>query len=482
MKNINDYQAKLVWKYFYELCKIPRCSGHTEDVQKWLINFAEENKLSYKQDKIGNVLIIKQADAGFEDKESVLLQSHMDMVCEKNSEVDHDFKKDPIEVLTNGDWITANGTTLGADDGIGVAMELALLADKNIKTGKIECLFTVDEEVGLVGATNIESGMFDSKIYINLDEEEDGQIVIGCAGGVNALGSFKYETEEISDKYAYFSMEIKGLKGGHSGVDINDNRYNAIKLLSRFVYNETLIDDSRICSFVGGNLSNAIPREAKCIIAVPKSEKHDLRIRANMFISDIEEEVGSFEPNFVFDVATCPKPDTMMTKLDTDRLLSALMLCPSGVISNSPSVEMVQTSVNLASVKIVGEKELKIEAFIRSSLESEKEYVCNLYKAAFAATKISVEFCDNYPGWNPIKKSRLQDLFKDAYKKLFDKDLKVCAVHAGLECGLLLDKYPGMDIISFGPEMQGVHSPDEKLQISTVGKAWVLLLEVLKNI
>ena len=481
--DILSLEPTLVWYYFMEICQIPRPSGKTQAIQKWLMAFAKEKGLQGKQDAIGNVLISKPATKGFEKHTATVLQSHMDMVCEKNGNVIHDFEKDPIDVLIDGDWVKANGTTLGADNGIGIAAQLAVLASGNLEHGPIECLFTVDEETGLDGAFNLEKGFFTGTRLINLDSEDEGELFIGCAGGMNSKFLFDFKTQPVPDQFFFFKVALKGLTGGHSGDDIDKGRGNANQLLARFLWHEEAATELYLNDFEGGNLSNAIPREASCVAGVPWNEKEQVRVRLNCYLADLEEEFGEVEPGLQLELESVETPKEVLSKKDSRRFISALYGCPNGVIAMSHAIPgLVETSLNLASVKKSGTNQWTITTSQRSSVETSKFALSHRLEALFSLAGMPAIHGEGYPGWNPNPDSVLVKIVAGAYQDLFGKEAKIKAIHAGLECGLFLQKYPGLDMVSFGPTMRGVHSPDERMLIPTVRLFWDLLVESLKRI
>jgi dipeptidase D len=481
--NLNILEPKTIWHFFQEISGIPRPSGKTQAIQDWLLDFARKHGLEGARDDAGNVLIRKPASAGFENVKSIVMQSHMDMVCEKNSDIDHDFEKDPIQMWIDGEWLKAKGTTLGADNGIGIAAQLAILDDNTLQHGTVECLFTADEETGLYGAYGLKPGFFEGKRLINLDSEDEGEIFIGCAGGMNSQFKFNYETEPAPKDYFYFKVSIKGLLGGHSGDDIDKGRGNANHILARFLWKTNSEFDLRLHDYKGGNLSNAIPREATFIAGVPYSLKEEVRVKINMYQSDLEDEFGPLEPKLVLELESQPVPDTVLKKNDSNRFISALYACPTGVIAMSYSIPgLVETSLNLASVKQTAENEWTITTSQRSSIESAKYALSDRLQALFTMAGFSVSHGEGYPGWKPNPDSDIVRLVFSTYKELFNEDAKIKAIHAGLECGLFLDKYPGLDMVSFGPTMRGVHSPDERLNIPSVGKFWDLLVATLSKL
>lgn len=476
-------EPKLVWAYFLELCRIPRASGNTLALQEWLLNFAVEHGLEAKRDAVGNVLISKPASSGKEGSPAVVLQSHMDMVCEKNADSDHDFSKDPIQPYVDGEWLKARGTTLGADNGIGIAAQLAVLASKELVHAPVECLFTVDEETGLNGAFGLEKGFFTANRLINLDSEDEGELFIGCAGGMNSKFTFQFEEEKAPEDYFYFQVTVKGLTGGHSGDDIDKGRGNANHLLARFLWHENKATDLRLCEFQGGNLSNAIPREAWCIAGVPWDEKESVRVRLNCYQADLEDEFGPVEPNLNLQLESVTVPRQVIAKKDGERLINVLYGCPIGIQAMSNSLPgLVETSLNLASVKPVNDREWVITTSQRSSVESAKHALSHRLEAVFALAGMTTWHGEGYPGWKPNPNSKILKEVKDVYEALFHESPKVRAIHAGLECGLFLEKYPTLDMVSFGPTMRGVHSPDERLHLPAVTNFWKLLVETLATI
>lgn len=481
--NITDLKPAGIFHYFNEICQVPRPSKKEEKILAYIKDFAEKHKLKYKQDKIGNIVIYKDATPGYENCKTVILQSHVDMVCEKNNDVQHDFDKDPIQPIIEGDWLKAKGTTLGADNGIGVATELAILADNKLEHGPLECLFTVDEETGLTGAFQLSDDLLTGSILINLDSEDEGELFIGCSGGIDSVAEFKYDLIDAPQDYFFFKIDIKGLTGGHSGGDIHLGLGNANKILTRFLAKVNSKYDMYMCSIHGGNLRNAIPREAIAVCAIPEEFKHDIRVDLNVFAKEIEDELGVIEPNMKF-ILESEKPQAKAIDRDTvNRLIKTLYAVPHGVEAMSLEIPgLVETSTNLASIKMKEGNIIRIETSQRSSILSARDAMANTVRAAFELGGAKVSFGDGYPGWKPNTHSPILEVSKESYKRLFKKDPAVKAIHAGLECGLFLDKYPHLDMVSFGPTMRGVHSPDERLEIKTVEMFWNHLIDVLKNI
>lgn len=480
---ITDLAPSIVWKYFYEVTQVPRPSKKEEKMIHYLESFAAEHKLKIKKDKSGNILISKPATAGKENVPAVVLQSHMDMVCEKNNGTVHNFDTEPIETIIDNGWVRANGTTLGADNGIGIAASLAVLASNDIEHGPVECLFTVDEETGLTGASNLEEGFMTANILLNLDSEDEGEIFIGCAGGKGTIATFEYVPEKTTFNF-FFKIEVKGLNGGHSGGEIHKGLGNANKILARFLYQIEGEMEYELCSIDGGNLHNAIPREASATIGVDASEKETVRVMLNQFTADIENELKHVDPNVKITMESVEKQATCIDEATASDLIYGLMACPHGVMGMSHDIEgLVETSTNLASIKMKEGNTIVIGTSQRSSIESRKNEVASTVEAVFIlAGANDVTFTEGYPGWTPNTNSAILKIAEDAYRKLFNKDAAIKAIHAGLECGLFLEKYPQLDMISFGPTMRDVHSPNERLEIATVELWWKHLLEVLKSI
>ncbi|MDD2559396.1 MAG: aminoacyl-histidine dipeptidase [Bacteroidales bacterium] len=482
MKTLDNLKPALIWSYFLEITRIPRPSGKTQAIQDWLLHFAKKHALEYTKDAVGNVIIRKAATKGMEHLESVVLQSHMDMVCEKNSGVQHDFEKDPIDVYIDGEWLKAKGTTLGADNGIGMAAQLAVLASDDVEHGPLECLFTVDEEVGLVGAFNIQAGFMRSKRLLNLDSEDEGMLFIGCAGGINTKAYFEFEKEKAKEKLFFFQLSVSGLKGGHSGCDIHEGRGNANQLLSRFLWQESRLNELYLVDFKGGNLSNAIPREASCIAAVPLAQKEEVSARVNIFEAELQNEFSSMEPGLKFTIESHDAVGEVLKKADSERFIQAMYACPNGVIAMSKEIEgLVETSTNLASVKPLTENSWLITSSQRSSIESSNKDISHRVEAIFRLAGMKVEHNEGYPGWKPNPDSELVKIMLKTHKEVLGYEPVLTAIHAGLECGLFLQKYPDLDMVSFGPTMTGVHSPDEKLNIPTVENFWNWLVRSLKQ-
>ncbi|MCX6243239.1 MAG: aminoacyl-histidine dipeptidase [Bacteroidetes bacterium] len=471
-----------LWHYFLEICRIPRPSKKEEKIIKYLLDFGKEKGLETLQDEIGNVLIRKPAMPGYENAPSVVLQSHVDMVCEKNSATVHDFDKDPIIPWIDGEWIKAKGTTLGADDGIGIAAMLALLESKEIPHGPLECLFTIDEETGLTGAFGLKSGFLKSSVLLNLDSEDEGQLFIGCAGGADTTASFELKTEPVPSGMVAWKVSITGLTGGHSGDDINKGLGNAVKILNRFLWNATRKFYTRISSIDAGNLRNAIAREGFAIILLPEEHREEFEKYATAYQEILKVELHTTEPNLKFNAEPAPLPESVLMPDLEFWLLNALYACPHGVIEYSRDIpNFVETSTNLASVKFRDEN-IVITTSQRSSVESAKRDILDMVASVFHLAGATVEQSTGYPGWKPNPDSAVLKLSVESYRRLFSQEPKVLAIHAGLECGLIGALYPGMDMVSFGPTIKGAHSPDERLDIASAVKFWDLLVDILSRI
>jgi dipeptidase D len=481
-EHLSALQPGPVWEYFREILEIPRPSKKEEKIIAYLVEFGKKHNLETLTDQIGNVLIRKSATPGFENRKSVVLQSHVDMVGEKNSDKVHDFEKDPIDTFIKEGWVYANGTTLGADCGIGIAAQLALLAADDIEHGPIECLFTVDEETGLTGAFELQPGFLQSEILLNVDSEDEGQLFIGCAGGQDTLAWLPFDKEEVPEGYTAHKVMVSGLKGGHSGDEIQKGLGNANKLLNRFLWESKDKLGLRLAQFDGGNLRNAIAREAFAVILIPEGKESELNDLVKNYRDTFRNEYHVTEPDLDFTLAVAEMPEFIIDADSTGELLNALYACPHGVIAWSQDIEnFVETSTNLASVKME-EYEILITTSQRSSVETAKTDISNMVASVFKLAGCRIKHSDGYPGWTPNPKSEIVDITEASYKKLFKTDPEVLAIHAGLECGLIGDKYPGMDMVSYGPTIKGAHSPDERLEIHTVQKFWDLTIDVLKNI
>lgn len=477
-----DLQPAVVFHYFEEVCQVPRPSKKEEKIRAYLLEFAKKHGLAAKTDEAGNVLIEKPASAGKENLKTVVLQSHMDMVCEKNKDTEHNFETDPIQTYVDGEWLRAKGTTLGADNGIGIATQLAVLASEDIEHGPIQCLFTVDEETGLTGAFALKEGFMNGDILINLDSEDEGELFIGCAGGAGTTAQFPCPMTAAPEGYFFFRVAVKGLTGGHSGDDINKNRANANKLLNRFLVQLMEKYDLRLCEIDGGNLHNAIPREAHAVCAVPMKDKESVRVDLNVYLSEVENEFAVTEPNLVMELESESPRAEVMEQEAMKKFLLSLYAVHNGVYAMSQDIPgLVETSSNLASVKQRDGK-IVVVTSQRSSILSSRKDMSQMVAAAFLLGGAEVTTGDGYPGWKPNPNSEVLQIAVESYKRLFATEPKIKAIHAGLECGLFLEKYPSLDMVSFGPTLRGVHSPDERMLIPTVDKFWRHLLDVLAHI
>lgn len=481
--SLKNLEPHLVWEQFEAITRVPRPSKKEEKIIEYLVNFAIAHGIKYQKDQIGNVVMRKAATAGYEDRPCVILQSHMDMVCEKLPEVDFDFDNDPIQTKIVDGWVMAEGTTLGADCGIGMAAALAILLDTDSEHGPIEALFTVDEETGLTGAFNLGEGMLSGKYLINLDSEDEGEIFIGCAGGVDTVAYFKAEYEPAPVEYDYYKLSISGLMGGHSGDDINKGRANSNKLLARILLEAHEDYNARISYMDGGNLRNAIPRDAYAVFGVNRPSSQSFKQRFEAWTTEVKAEFALTEPQMQISLCSEPKPERVLKLELQQNLLHALVGIANGVISMSQAVEgLVETSTNLASVKFGDNDEIIVTTSQRSSIESAKLYAKKMVESTLLLAGAEVKHSDGYPGWTPNPNSQLLRHSVECYKDLFGTEPKVKAVHAGLECGLFLEKYPDLEMVSFGPTLRGVHSPEERLEIATVDKFWILLKELLKRV
>ena len=472
-----------VFEQFAEINKIPRPSKHEEKMIDYLNEFAEKRNLEHEVDETGNVIIRKPATKGHENAPMVSLQSHMDMVCDKLVDVDINFQTDAIQTYVDGEWLTAKGTTLGADDGIGCAIELAILDSDDIEHGPIECVFTRDEETSLTGAMGMKAGFMKGDMLINLDSEDEGQIFISCAGGKTTSAKFTFTREQAPEGYFFLQASIKGLKGGHSGDDINKKRANAIKILTRFLYKEQEKMDLRLASFNSGKLHNAIPRDGVIVFAVPASEKETVRVDWNVFTANVEEEYHVSDTTMEFNLESA-EATAVIEKGVSHRFILAMQAVDNGVFAmcqDEALAYMVETSNNVASV-ITSDNEINIVTSQRSNVMSNLENETNTVKAAFELAGAEVKMSDGYPAWKMNPDSKLTKVAVESYKKLFGKEPIVKGIHAGLECGLFSERYPNLDMVSFGPTLRDVHTPDERLYIPTVQMVWDHLLDILKNV
>ena len=481
-KDIRNLEPKALWNNFYSLTQIPRPSGKKEKIGQFLVEFGKSLGLETLQDEIGNVLVRKPATPGMEDRQAVVLQSHMDMVPQKNSNVDHDFEKDPIDAFVDGEWVRANSTTLGADNGIGVAAAMSILQSTDIPHPAVEMFITVEEETGMFGAFGLQPDFLKGDILINMDSEDEGELYVGCAGGLEANITFRYSEVEVPEGDVAYKLSLTGLKGGHSGVDINLQRANANKLMFRFLKTAVAELEARLCCIEGGNLRNAIPREAFSVITVPKGNEDDLLNAVAEFEALFTDEFSGVEEGISFKAEPTDRIKGLMPEEIQDDLINAITACPNGVYRFIPEVpEVVETSNNVAIVKSDGEK-VEVKCLIRSSVESRKEELASMIESAFSLAGAKVEFSGAYPGWKPNLDSPILKKMINVYETNYGKTPKIMIIHAGLECGILGTHYPQMDMISFGPTIRFPHSPDEKVNIETVQKFWDYLQKTLAEI
>ena len=481
---IEGLEPHLLWEHFYQLSQIPRCSKHEEKARDYVIDVAKRNHLEYKTDSVGNVVVKLPATPGRENAPVVVLQSHLDMVCEKNKDVAHDFSKDPIELVRDGEWITANGTTLGADNGIGVAAMLAVMESKEVEHGPLELLFTIDEETGLTGASGLDEHMLEGRTLLNLDSEEDGVIYIGCAGGRDTEIFLKKNTEAIRDGFVPVKILVTGLQGGHSGLNIHEGRGNAIKLLNRLLWNLRKEVDFQLGEMDGGNKHNAIPRECDAIIFVASNQVKTVQEFAGRYAEIYKEEYKFVEKDVRIEVSTdgFTAPSAALTTSLRDKLLDMLYAMPHGVMAMSLAVPgLVETSTNLAVLKTQDDK-ISVLTSQRSSVTSRLDEICEMVYAVGTLVDAEIRQGNGYPAWQPNPDSRVLQTAKAVHKELFGTEPEVKAIHAGLETGIIGAKFPGMDMISFGPTILGAHSPDERVHIPAVEKFWKFLTAMLATL
>ncbi len=479
---IKKLKPTSLWNNFAQLNEVPRASKKEEKVIAFIKNFGENLGLETIVDDVGNVIIKKPAFPGMENRTTVVLQSHLDMVHQKNAETEFDFETQGIQMIIEGDWVKAKGTTLGADNGIGVAAIMSLLESTSTPHPPLEALFTIDEETGMTGAQGLKGGLLDGKILLNLDTEGDNELCIGCAGGIDVTAKGNYSQEKASEGWNTYKIRIKGLTGGHSGMDIHLGRGNANKLMNRFLYSVNKKMDLSIHSIDGGGLRNAIPRESEAIILIPSDQENTLKSFAEVFGNTIKQEYNTTDPNIQFSMEANESVHRIMNKTFQEKLLRSIYACPNGIYRMSPDIEdLVQTSNNLAKV-LIKDGTFTILCLTRSSVDSEKMDEAEAIASAFELIGADVNFEGSYPGWTPNPTATIVKLMSDLYREMYQEEPDVNACHAGLECGILGTNYPEMEMISFGPNILGAHSPDEKTQISSVQKFWNFLLETLNRI
>jgi len=481
--SIEGLKPEAVWKYFAEISKIPRGSKNEKQIAAYVMRKAQEMGLEAKQDKFMNVVVRKPASTGFENRPTVCLQGHLDMVCEKNKDTVHDFEKDPLEIVRDGNVLRANGTTLGADNGVAVATNLAIMEDKSLEHGPLEFLFTVDEETGLTGASNLKPGFVQGKTLLNLDSEEEGALYVGCSGGRNTIGTWSAKLENAPGKTKAVKVHVKGLKGGHSGLEIDKGRGNSLKIIDRVLL--ALSDvGARLAHIEGGNKSNAIPREAEAILYVPAAKMRQAKKIVAQCNSTLKAELATAEPDLsvTLEEVKDAKRGKVLKKQEEEMLLKTISALPHGVVKMSADIPgLVETSTNVAIIRMEKNK-IVLTTSQRSSVASEILEILHTVRSVFELGGAKAQHTEGYPGWKPNLESPILKLAKSTYKSLYGKEPAVKAIHAGLECGIIGEKYPGIDMVSFGPTLEGVHSPDEKIYIDTVEKFWKFLLAILKNV
>jgi dipeptidase D len=480
--DIRNLEPKDLWKNFYSLTRIPRPSKHEVKIQEFMIAFGKNLGLETITDEVGNVIIRKPATPGMENRKGVILQGHLDMVPQKNSDKVHDFTTDPIDAHVDGEWVKATGTTLGADNGMGVAATMAVLEAKDMVHGPVEALFTSDEETGMTGATNLKPGILKGDILINMDSEDEGELYIGCAGGTNGNFKFNYSEVEVPAGHVACKISLTGLKGGHSGVDIHLGRGNANKVMNRFLWHAAKKHGLRLASIDGGSLRNAIPREAFAIVTVPAEQSEWLVKCLNLYEQKIRKELAAVEPDIKMEATPADLPKSVIDEATQKNLLDAIYACPNGVMRMSNEMPgLVETSTNLAIVKSEN-GQIRIQCLLRSSVDSAKDDLEQMMQCVFEMAGASYVFDGKYPGWKPNPDSAILKTMQDIYNRKFGNIPEIKAIHAGLECGILGGAYPNWDMISFGPTIRYPHSPDEKVNIATVQKFWDFLVATLKDI
>ena len=481
-QDIRNQEPTIVWNHFADLNAVPRPSKKEERVIQFMVDFGKKLHLETFVDKVGNVIIKKPASSGMENRKTIVMQGHIDMVHQKNSDTIFDFDKEGIKMFVDGDWIKAEGTTLGADNGLGVAAIMAVLSSNEIVHPTIEALFTIDEETGMTGAMGLEGGVLEGEILLNLDTEEDDEIGIGCAGGVDVTATRTYLEEETPENTTAFTIVVKGLNGGHSGMDIIKGLGNANKIMNRILFDGFANFGLRISEINGGSLRNAIPRESAATIVVDNISKEPFLFETNELINTIKEEFSTLETNLLIEIQEVTSPKMVMDLGVQEGFTKAIYAALNGVYRMSPDVEgLVETSNNIARI-IVKDGAIKVGCLTRSSSETNKWDLANSLRSCFELAGFEVDFSGTYPGWLPNVNSEILKIVSTIYTDLFKENPKVAACHAGLECGILGQNYPEIDMVSFGPTIRGAHSPDERAQISSTQKFWKLLLEILKNI
>ncbi|EHA1125900.1 aminoacyl-histidine dipeptidase [Vibrio navarrensis] len=479
---ISSLSPAPLWQFFDKICSIPHPSKHEEALAQYIVTWATEQGLEVCRDPTGNVFIKKPATAGMENKKGVVLQAHIDMVPQKNEDTDHDFTRDPIQPYIDGEWVTAKGTTLGADNGIGMASCLAVLASSEIKHGPLEVLLTIDEEAGMTGAFGLEAGWLEGEILLNTDSEQEGEVYMGCAGGINAELLFDIQREALPQGYVARQLILKGLKGGHSGCDIHTGRGNANKLMARFLAGHANELDMRLIEFRGGSLRNAIPREAFVTVALPEENLNKLAELFEFYTDLLKSELGKVETNLVTFNQEASSDAQVLLMADQQRLIAALNACPNGVMRMSDEIEgVVETSLNVGVIK-TEENKVSVLCLVRSLIDSGRTQVESMLKSVAELAGARIELSGAYPGWKPDADSEIMAIFRDMYQGIYGHKPNIMVIHAGLECGLFKKPYPHMDMVSFGPTIKFPHSPDEKVKIDTVQLYWDQMVALLEAI
>ncbi|WP_028763223.1 aminoacyl-histidine dipeptidase [Shewanella colwelliana] len=482
MSTLSQLQPQALWQWFEQICAIPHPSKHEQALSQYIQNWAKDKQLSIVEDKVGNLIIKKPATPGMEDRKVVVLQAHIDMVPQKNADKVHDFEKDPIEAYVDGDWVKAKGTTLGSDNGIGMASALAVLGSDNIPHGPLEVLLTIDEEAGMTGAFGLEAGYLDAEILINTDSEQEGEIYMGCAGGVDAQITVPMVWQAPEPSNSTYTLSLSGLKGGHSGVNIHLGRGNANKLLARFLFNYADELALELTNFTGGSLRNAIPREASVSFMLPAENVARLEALMAEYTHLVRQELAIADPDMLLTLQESPAAKQVMSEDAQQTLIELLHACPNGVIRMSDEIEGVtETSLNVGVISTEAES-VDILCLIRSLIDSGREEVEGNLTALSSLAGAEIEFSGAYPGWKPDSSSPVMAIVKDTYEAIYQKEPTIMVIHAGLECGLFKKPYPDMDMVSIGPTIRFPHSPDEKVLIETVDQYWKLLLAVLERI
>lgn len=482
MNDIRKLEPKPVWNYFHEITQIPHPSKKEKRIVDYVVKFGKDHKLETAVDKVGNVIIRKPATKGMEKRKGVVLQTHLDMVPQKNNDKKHDFEKDPIQAIIDGDWVKANGTTLGSDNGIGVAAALAVLASKELQHGPVEALFTIDEETGMTGVFGLKKGILKGDILMNLDSEDEHELCVGCAGGIDVSAAMKYSEEKAPARMAAYRITATGLKGGHSGVDISLGRANSNKLLFRFLMQAESDFGIRLAEAAGGNLRNAIPRESYAVMLVSSAKAKSFEKFVKGYEKMYRAEFAEAEPNLSFSCKKCEMPFKVMSKHDQYKIIRAVFVCPNGVLRMSQAMKgLVETSNNMAIVKCARGK-LEVNNLCRSSVNTSKESTAWRIAAVFHLIGAKVTMSGGYPGWKPNMASPILKVLSSTYTKMFGTAPDIKAIHAGLECAIIGGVYPSLDMISFGPTIKFPHSPDEKVNIPSVRKFYDFLCESLKQV